>query len=236
MKVLKLIRHLLRTHRHMYWMLLYTLFYLISFSVLEHAGHRHYHVIHTWLDEQIPFCEYFIVPYFLWFGLMIAVVAWFIFFAPVREYYKLISMLMTGMTIFLAVSLIYPNSLDLRPEIIPSDNIFGAMVAFLYRTDTPTNVLPSIHVFNSIALAYAIHGNKKLKKRPVVTAVSDLLVISIILSTMFLKQHSVIDVALGIVMSVVLQLVFDRVYETEEERVIAEQSSYGRSSGRRRTE
>ena len=51
--------HLLRTHRHLYWILVYTLFYLISFSVLENAGHRHYHVIHTWLDEQIPFCEYF---------------------------------------------------------------------------------------------------------------------------------------------------------------------------------
>jgi hypothetical protein len=193
-------------------------------------------VIHTWLDEQIPFCEYFIVPYLLWFFFMAGTVAWFVFFADVREYYKLIATLMIGMTIFLAVSLIYPNMLDLRPERIPTDNIFGMLTAFLYRTDTSTNVLPSIHVFNTMALAYAIHGNRTLKRMPKVLLGCDLLSVSIVLSTMFLKQHSVIDVALGIVMSVVLQLICDRIFETEEERVLALQASYGTTSRRSRTE
>ena len=53
---------------------------------------------------------------------------------------------------------------------------------------------------------------------------------------MFLKQHSVIDVALGIVMRVVLQLICDRIFETEEERVLALQASYGTTSRRSRTE
>ena len=26
-----------------------------------------YHIMHTKIDEMIPFCEYFIVPYFMWF-------------------------------------------------------------------------------------------------------------------------------------------------------------------------
>ena len=61
-------------------------------------------------------------------------------------------------------------------------------------------------------------------------------VFNLILATVFLKQHSVIDVALGIVMSVVLQLICDRIFETEEERVLALQASYGTTSRRSRTE
>ena len=53
-------------YRHGLWMVMYMAFYMLGFFILENAGHRHYHVIHTWLDEQIPFCEYFIVPYLLW--------------------------------------------------------------------------------------------------------------------------------------------------------------------------
>ena len=39
----------------------------------------HFHVIHTALDDRIPFCEYFIVPYLLWFGYVAWAVGYFYF-------------------------------------------------------------------------------------------------------------------------------------------------------------
>ena len=66
-------------YMHAGWFLLYSAFYLVGFSLVERAGHIHYHMIHTWLDDQIPFCEYFIVPYYLWFGLIAWAVCYFIF-------------------------------------------------------------------------------------------------------------------------------------------------------------
>ena len=220
-----------RTHRHAYWILLYVAIYMIGFNVLENAGHVHYHIIHTWLDDQIPFCEYFIIPYFLWFGFNVAVVTCIVFKGTVQETYKVSAVLMTGMMIFLVVSAIYPNRLDLRPDYVDTSNICGILVSFLYKTDTPTNVLPSIHVFNTMVLCFAVHGNKELQKRKLLTLSSDILGVLIVLSTMFLKHHSVIDVSLGLVMSVMLQMIGDRIFETPAETALAGERAYGRRSG-----
>ena len=55
-------------YRHGTWIVVYMLFYLLGFTIVEHAGHRHYHLIHSVIDDMIPFCEYFIIPYYLWFA------------------------------------------------------------------------------------------------------------------------------------------------------------------------
>ena len=223
--------HLFRTHRQIWWIIIYTAIYMGGFRIMEGARHVHYHMIHTWLDDQIPFCEYFIIPYFLWFGFNVAVVTWIVFKGTVQETYKVSAVLMTGMMIFLVVSAIYPNRLDLRPDYVDTSNICGMLVSFLYKTDTPTNVLPSIHVFNTMALCFAVHGNKELRKRKLLTLSSDILGVLIVLSTMFLKQHSVIDVSLGLVMSVMLQMIGDRIFETPAETALAGERAYGRHSG-----
>lgn len=210
------IREFIRKYSHAGWFLVYSLFYLIAFSAVEKAGHVHYHIIHTWLDEQVPFCRFFIVPYYLWFGFVGAAVVWFAMKCRNRdEYYKLISMLMVGMTIFIVVSVVYPNKLDLRPAAVEGSDVFAALVRGLYRADTPTNVLPSIHVYNSMAVCYAVNANSDLRRKKWVIAGTDILTVSIVLATMFLKQHSVIDVSTGIVMSVVLQVLCDRIFVTE---------------------
>ena len=66
-----------------------------------------------------------------------------------KEYYQLMITLGIGMTLFLVISLVFPNGQDLRP-VLSGNSIFIQAVQFIYHTDTPTNVLPSIHVFNSL--------------------------------------------------------------------------------------
>jgi membrane-associated phospholipid phosphatase len=162
-------------------------------------------------------------------------VTWIVFKGTVQETYKVSAVLMTGMMIFLVVSAIYPNRLDLRPDYVDTSNICGMLVSFLYKTDTTTNVLPSIHVFNTMALCFAVHGNKELRKRKLLTLSSDILGVLIVLSTMFLKQHSVIDVSLGLVMGVLIQIISDRIFETEEEKALAKETVYRGSSSSRTT-
>ena len=55
------------------WVLLYGFIYLPWFFWLESRANQPYHVIHVWLDDKIPFVEYFIVPYLLWFVYIAAV-------------------------------------------------------------------------------------------------------------------------------------------------------------------
>ena len=188
----------IKKYRHGLVILSYSIIYLILFWYLEQQPVHGYHVVHTVFDDMIPFCEFFIVPYLLWFPYMFAAVAYFIFFNKNKhEYYQLTFNLMLGMTIFLIVSYVYPNMQQLRPAVFPRENLFTEVVRWLYRTDTPTNILPSIHVFNSLAIHMSLASCESMRKHPVIRRCSLILTVLIILSTMFLKQHSVIDVCMG---------------------------------------
>lgn len=89
----------------------------------------------------------------------------------------------------------FPNGLHLRPYVFEHDNIFVELVKFIYRTDTPTNVLPSLHVYNSLGCYIAISKDEKLRQKKWMKPVAFITTVLIIMSTMFLKQHSVIDVS-----------------------------------------
>lgn len=176
---------------------IYGIFYLIMFFVLENRS-AVYQVVYSPLDDWIPFCEYFIVPYVLWFLFMAMTVVYFMFRnESSAEYRKLVSMLGTGMTVFLIVSYVIPNCHHLRPVLPEQGNIFLEAVRVLYSIDTSTNLLPSIHVFNTLACFAAISQNERCRKNKVVFCGSGILTVLIILSTVFLKQHSVIDVSIA---------------------------------------
>lgn len=197
---------LLKKYKHG-WVFSYILIYVPWFLYLEKHVTKNYLVIHAAIDDEIPFIEYFIVPYLLWFVFIAAVMLYF-FFTDVEGFYKLARLMFTGMTIFLVVSTLVPNGLNIRPYIFERDNIFVDMVKLLYRADTPTNVMPSIHVYNSLAACIAICQSKALQKHRAVCVGSYVLAALIILATMFLKQHSVIDVTTAFVMAYMLYQFF----------------------------
>ena len=171
----------------------YGAIYWLWFWHLENTVTKHYHVIHMNIDDYIPFCELFIIPYFLWFA-YVSIVVLYLFFTNKSDYYKTCVFLFTGMTVFLIVSTLWPNGHHLRLVEMPRDNLFTRMVSYLWRTDTPTNLWPSIHVYNSLGAHLAIVHNKKLGQKKGIRIGSLLLAVSIILSTLFIKQHSVFDV------------------------------------------
>lgn len=147
------------------------------------------------------------IPYVLWFVYIAAVVIYFTFFNKnVGEYWRVIITLCIGMTLFLFVSWIYPNGHDLRPETFARDNIFTQMVQMLYTADTSTNILPSIHVFNSVAVAIALEKCQALKGRWILRKSADILSFLIVLSTMFLKQHSLMDVMCALALNIVVYM------------------------------
>ena len=193
-------------YKHAIPLFIYAIIYLSWFGYLEKTVKRPANLIHMNLDDKIPFCEVFIVPYLLWFVYISAVVLYF-FFKDKQDYYRACTFLFTGMTVFLVVSTLWPNGHHLRPAVMPRDNIFSTMVAMLYKTDTPTNLWPSIHVYNSLGAHFAVFRNKKLHRKPVVHIGSLVLCVSIILSTMFLKQHSVFDVLTAFIMAAVMYIV-----------------------------
>lgn len=209
--------------------LLYFLVYLAGFGYVEKTVTTHFHVIHMALDDYIPFCEYFIIPYLLWFFYVAWGVVYF-YFKNKDEYFRLCTALFTGMTVFLIVSYLYPNGHYLRPATFERDNIFVEMVKMLYSTDTATNLFPSIHVYNSIVVNFSVWHSENFKKNRAVRYGSALLMISIVLSTMFLKQHSVFDVITGMLMAAVI---YRLVYSANAVRFSVKERKYIQKSKKR---
>jgi len=193
------IPELARKYRSLLVMGIYAVFYMIAFFYLEQRNTA-VHEIHFGIDSYIPFCEVFIVPYLMWFG-YVALTVCFLCIKDQEESERLVSFLMAGMTIFIVVSAVFPNGHHLRPAVFPRDNVFTRMIAVLYASDTPTNVLPSIHVYNSIAIMIAVWRSKCFKGHRIVTGFMLVLGVSIIFSTVLIKQHSMIDVLLAFILS-----------------------------------
>lgn len=213
MKAIEATKKIVKRYSHA-WVFLYAFIYMPWFLYLERRTGVDYYIIHSPIDNYIPFVEYFIVPYLLWF-LFIAVTVGYFFFTDKWGFYRLCAFLFTGMTLFLLICTFFPNGLNLRPVVFERNNIFVDLVKTLYSTDTPTNVLPSIHVFNSIGVSIAIAHSNALKKHRMVQCSAYLLAMLIIMSTVFLKQHSVTDVIAAIVMACII---YPFVYVTQEKK------------------
>ncbi len=186
--------------------LIYLPIYLLWFFTIEKHTFSHYAVIHTAVDDIIPFVEVFIIPYYMWFFYVVVVTGSLLVSLDVEDYYKNFFFLATGMTIFLIISSLFPNMHQLRPAVMPRDNVLTDMVKLIYASDTPANLWPSIHVYNSIGSMIAVHHSRRFTKRGKI--ISDIIGVSVILSTVFVKQHSVYDVITAIIMAVIFYILF----------------------------
>lgn len=202
---MKKIKTLLHKYNHA-WILLYFFIYMIWFFYINQRGVR-LHPIESPLDAKIPFCEWFILPYYLWFAYVPLTIAYF-FFTSKKEFYQCTSFLFIGMTICMITYTIWPNVILFRPDLdtLGRDNILIRLTAFIYKADTGANACPSIHCFNSIGLFIAIAKSTTLKKHRSVQIGSFILSALICLSTLFVKQHSVIDVFWAFVLAAAMYL------------------------------
>lgn len=190
--------------RHPIWfMAFYLVFYLSVFHWLEVNITVPEVWVHCHLDDLIPFCKYAVIPYLAWFIWIPFTLFYLLWKAPRADFWRLCLPLFAGMTIALAVYVILPNGLDLRPYRVYGSDIFARIVRLLYSTDTATNVCPSIHVFNSVTLMMAYYRSRIFEehRRRWMRLASAVLCLSIIASTVLLKQHSCIDVVMGILLA-----------------------------------
>lgn len=185
--------------------LIYFFFYMVWFTYLERTVTTDFTPVYSRLDDFIPFMEIFIIPYFIWFIFIFITVAYF-FFTSKQDFYKYCAFLFVGMTICLIIYTVWPNGHNLRVDIdtLGRSNIFTRVIASLYSIDTSTNVFPSIHVYNSIGAMIAIRKSERLQTIKWVQVTSFILTVSISMSTVFLKQHSILDVFGAIILSIIM--------------------------------
>lgn len=149
------------------------------------------HVIHSPLDDLIPFHEFFAIFYVGWYFLLVGSLLWFLFY-HVESFKNLQTYIMVTQFLAVIVYILYPSRQELRPEIFPRENILTAIMGIIYAVDTNTCVFPSLHVAISVAIA-----SIWLRERGVrcwVRAAIAVFCLGVCLSVSFVKQHSVLDI------------------------------------------
>lgn len=186
----------------------YFFVYITWFAYLEHTVTTKFHPIYSKLDDLIPFNEYFLIPYALWFVYIFVTVAYFLLTSKV-DFYKCCAYLFIGMTICLAIYTIWPNGHYLRVNLdsLGRHNIFITIISKLYKFDTATNVFPSIHVYNSVGALIAINKSEKLHHIKWLRWSAFVLTVFICMSTVFLKQHSVMDIFGALTLNIIMYLI-----------------------------
>ncbi|MBQ2028326.1 MAG: phosphatidic acid phosphatase [Clostridia bacterium] len=166
--------------------------------------------IHCWLDDVIPFNELFLIPYVLWYALIVVTLAYYFFFDIPRFKQVQIFILITQI-IAMTCYVLFPSRQDLRPETFARDNFLTRLMAFIYSFDTSTGVCPSLHVAYSIGIASVVAKDDYFS-RPFKIGLTAF-VILICVATTFVKQHSAVDVFAALPVCLVAEaIIFGRSY------------------------
>lgn len=154
------------------------------------------------IDTKIPFLPVFFIPYCIWY-LMIFIIPYYLYckdkdkFIKYTMAYILCSMI--GNIVFIS----YPSTVA-RPTVTGTD-IFSLIAKFIYWIDTPTNCFPSLHCAISMLFILYICESKNTN---IITKISVCIIsILIMLSTLFTKQHVVVDFISGDILALIVYLI-----------------------------
>ena len=189
--------------------------YGLAFMLLERFVTLDYTYMHCALDDVIPFCEYFIVPYLFWFVYLVGMLMYTLFF-DTKSFVYMMKLIIITCSAAIAAYVIFPSAQDLRPIVFERSNIFTDIVRGFYEFDTNTNVCPSVHVSSSVVVLMTAWNSKHFHTVPYRIAFS-IVTALICLSTVFLKQHSVIDVVWGLIVCAAAEIII-RVWDAYRER------------------
>jgi len=198
----------------LYFLVIFFLYYYTEKNTIP----RYY--IYSKLDDYIPFVEYMVIPYIMWFP-YIGLSLYYFGIKSKGDFYRLLAYIYLSMTISFIFYMIFPNGHNLRPAEL-GDNVFSKLIGLIYKIDTDTNSFPSIHVLVSLGIHRAIVQSKQVKESLLLKALSLAITLSICSSTVFIKQHSILDVILAFILSVPLYiLVFKSSFMFILKRVLA---------------
>lgn len=200
---------------HLFYLLFWPIWGLL-FSWLEGRDEIEYHVVECELDGLIPFCEFFVIPYLFWFMFLAGMLVYGLLF-DVETFRKMSQFIIVTYMATAVIYVVWPSQQLLRPESFARDNVFTRFMAHFYAFDTNTNVCPSLHVIGSMAALFAGWNSRYFCKWP--WRISFIVItILICLSTVFLKQHSALDIFPALVISfAAYYLVYKKMKKTQEQ-------------------
>lgn len=171
------------------------------------------HPVWCKLDDIIKFNEYFVIPYVFWYILIVVSLGWFALY-NIEGFKNLSKYIIITQAVGMICYIIYPTRQDLRPEVFENENFFTWVLSLIYSFDTNTGVCPSLHCAYSFGIA-----SVWLKEKQAWTWWKIFVFIAVVLiclSTMFVKQHSAVDVMAAIPVGILAEgIIFHKYWKNK---------------------
>lgn len=183
----------------------YSIFPLLTLVIINFAVYNgtrlltdemHHYDFSLVVDKHISLMPVFVVPYLL------AYVQWIAGYILISRVGKDFCYQYIGGEIFAKVMVgiifvLIPTTMR-RPEILVN-NYWMKMVDLIYKIDPPTNLFPSVHCMESWICFRACLKMKSVRKS--IKIFVGILTFTIFLSTVFMKQHVVVDIIGGVLIA-----------------------------------
>ena len=160
----------------------------------------------TPIDEAIPLYPWFVFPYmslyvFFWLPVIVSRNI------TLRDFWTIAGATAGTFAVAFTVYAIVPSSYP-RPTISPDTSfVYYVLAEALYRFDLPNNTLPSTHA--AVVTILLAATRRKFGRRTY--AIYALWGVSILISTVIVKQHYLVDLVSGIILGAVAFTVTRRI-------------------------
>ncbi len=182
-------------YSHLLYLLGWVFYFIMYFLTENLIPAEKCYPVHSVLDDIVPFCEAFIIPYVGWYFLIIFSLMYFARYNP-KNFVNLQKYIIITQVVAVIIYIVLPTRQDLRPVLFPRDNILTDLVKTIYYLDTNTGVCPSLHVAYSLGIASTWLRERSASKTAKTLVV--IFVVLICLSVAFVKQHSVVDIFVAV--------------------------------------
>ena len=181
--------------------------YVVLFGLVEKADPANVTIVHCALDDLIPFTRFAAIPYCFWHAEIFIVLIYYLCNEDRSKWLNAVLMIWMTFMFSLLIYRIFPSQVNLRPESVPQNDLAGILTRLVYYLDDNQNVLPSLHA----AIAWQMMGLwLRTLKKPKSRVLAVLINAATIISTVFLKQHSVLDIVAGVVYGFLMEQLFQR--------------------------
>lgn len=151
------------------------------------------------LDQFIPLVPIFVIPYLSGIIFWISMIVYINIRAKSRTIKRFNTAIISASILSVLIYILLPTFVN-RPQIVGTD-IFSNILNWVYSNDRIYNAAPSGHTFYTLLCFLTLW--KVVPKHRIIWVVISILIIA---STLFTKQHNLLDVILGIVFALIIYL------------------------------
>ena len=191
-------------YKHLLFLLGWVGYFILYFLTENLIPYERCYPVHSALDDIIPFCELFVIPYVGWYLLIVVSLVYFALY-NLDHFVALQKFIIVTQVVAMIIYIIFPTCQELRPAEFARDNILTDIMGVIYSFDTNTGVCPSLHVAYSVGIASTWLKEKSASRSCKVFIT--VFCILVCISVAFVKQHSVVDIYAAIPVCVLAECI-----------------------------